>query len=139
MITHDDIAAEAMSWRGTPFKWQASLKLVGCDCKGLIVGVGRELGLSQAMSKWALINNYTKVDRRLMEGIEDQFEPVPRETMRPGHLLVHLIKRRPMHLSIVGDGRMIHSYTDMVVAATNLQEGLKLWPLHSVWAWRGVE
>jgi len=35
------IVAEARAWIGTPYRHQASLKGVGCDCLGLIRGVWR--------------------------------------------------------------------------------------------------
>ncbi len=35
------IVAEARSWLGTPYRHQASLKGVGCDCLGLVRGVCR--------------------------------------------------------------------------------------------------
>jgi NlpC/P60 family putative phage cell wall peptidase len=35
------IVAEARSWIGTPYRHQASLKGVGCDCLGLVRGVWR--------------------------------------------------------------------------------------------------
>src|SRR3954471_18800976 len=35
------ILAEARSWIGTPYRHQASLKGVGCDCLGLVRGVWR--------------------------------------------------------------------------------------------------
>lgn len=35
------IVAEALSWVGTPYRHQASLKGVGCDCLGLIRGLWR--------------------------------------------------------------------------------------------------
>jgi NlpC/P60 family putative phage cell wall peptidase len=35
------IIAEARSWIGTPYRHQASLKGVGCDCLGLLRGVWR--------------------------------------------------------------------------------------------------
>ena len=38
-----EIVAEALSWRGTPYRHQASLKGVGCDCLGLVRGVWRAL------------------------------------------------------------------------------------------------
>jgi NlpC/P60 family putative phage cell wall peptidase len=38
-----DIVAEARSWVGTPYRHQASLKGVGCDCLGLVRGVWRAL------------------------------------------------------------------------------------------------
>jgi NlpC/P60 family putative phage cell wall peptidase len=41
-MTHADrIVAEARSWIGTPYRHQASLKGVGCDCLGLLRGVWR--------------------------------------------------------------------------------------------------
>ena len=41
MITRDHIVAETRSWLGTPYRHQASLKGVGCDCLGLVRGVWR--------------------------------------------------------------------------------------------------
>jgi putative phage cell wall peptidase, NlpC/P60 family len=35
--------AEALTWRGTPYQHQASLKGAGCDCLGLVRGVWRAL------------------------------------------------------------------------------------------------
>ncbi len=40
-ITRTAIVAEATSWLGTPYRHQASLKGVGCDCLGLLRGVWR--------------------------------------------------------------------------------------------------
>jgi len=37
------IIAEARSWIGTPYRHQASLKGVGCDCLGLLRGVWRHV------------------------------------------------------------------------------------------------
>ncbi len=42
-VTRAAIVAEAWSWIGTPYRHQASLKGVGCDCLGLIRGVWRAL------------------------------------------------------------------------------------------------
>ena len=39
----DRIVAEARSWIGTPYRHQASLRGVGCDCLGLLRGVWREV------------------------------------------------------------------------------------------------
>lgn len=41
MPGRDRIIAETRSWIGTPYRHQASLKGVGCDCLGLIRGVWR--------------------------------------------------------------------------------------------------
>lgn len=37
------IVAAARSWIGTPYRHQASLKGIGCDCLGLLRGVWREV------------------------------------------------------------------------------------------------
>jgi NlpC/P60 family putative phage cell wall peptidase len=42
-VDRDRIVAEARAWIGTPYRHQASLKGVGCDCFGLIRGVWRAL------------------------------------------------------------------------------------------------
>ena len=38
-LTRSAIIAEARAWIGTPYRHQASLKGVGCDCLGLVRGV----------------------------------------------------------------------------------------------------
>src|ERR1051325_914480 len=40
-ITRSAIVAETRDWIGTPYRHQASLKGVGCDCLGLVRGVWR--------------------------------------------------------------------------------------------------
>jgi NlpC/P60 family putative phage cell wall peptidase len=40
-LTRQDIVAETRAWLGTPYRHQASLKGVGCDCLGLVRGVWR--------------------------------------------------------------------------------------------------
>jgi len=40
-ITRAQIVAETRQWLGTPYRHQASLKGVGCDCLGLVRGVWR--------------------------------------------------------------------------------------------------
>ncbi|MEO0498605.1 MAG: peptidase P60 [Pseudomonadota bacterium] len=37
------IVASAVTWLGTPYRHQASLKGVGCDCLGLVRGVWRDV------------------------------------------------------------------------------------------------
>ena len=42
-LSRSQIVAEARSWIGTPYRHQASVKGVGCDCLGLVRGVWRAL------------------------------------------------------------------------------------------------
>jgi NlpC/P60 family putative phage cell wall peptidase len=41
IVTRAAIVDEARSWIGTPYRHQAALKHVGCDCLGLVRGVWR--------------------------------------------------------------------------------------------------
>ncbi|MCB8820047.1 NlpC/P60 family protein [Microvirga rosea] len=43
MSAPDLIVAAARAWIGTPYRHQASLKGVGCDCLGLLRGVWRDV------------------------------------------------------------------------------------------------
>jgi len=43
MPNRAQIVAEARAWIGTPYRHQASLKGIGCDCLGLVRGVWRAL------------------------------------------------------------------------------------------------
>ena len=45
MIAASAVVAEARRWVGTPYQHQARLHGVGVDCAGLVIGVGRDLGL----------------------------------------------------------------------------------------------
>ena len=42
-VSRQAIVEAAMAWLGTPYRHQASLRGVGCDCLGLVRGVWREL------------------------------------------------------------------------------------------------
>jgi NlpC/P60 family putative phage cell wall peptidase len=42
-INRQTIVAETREWIGTPYRHQASLKGVGCDCLGLVRGVWRSV------------------------------------------------------------------------------------------------
>ena len=43
LLTRDAIVSAARGWIGTPYRHQASLRGVGCDCLGLVRGLWREL------------------------------------------------------------------------------------------------
>jgi NlpC/P60 family putative phage cell wall peptidase len=43
MIEANDIITAARGWIGTPYRHQASLQGVGCDCLGLVRGIWRDV------------------------------------------------------------------------------------------------
>lgn len=46
-VTREMIVAEAREWEGTPFVHQGRVKKIGTDCVGLIIGIAKNLSLSQ--------------------------------------------------------------------------------------------
>ena len=142
MITRDQIVAEARSWIGTPHVWQAAQKGQGCDCKGLIAGIARELGRPEAESEFARMHDYGRVDvNLLLRGLNALFDPSPQ--IGHGDVLLLVMNRRPQHLAIADTraGEIIHTYGrgPEKVTATNTAAAIRLWKLDSCWAWRGVE
>lgn len=115
MVSRDDIIAEARSWVGTRFQWNQSLKGVACDCKGLVWGVARELGMPEAQSPYASEIASRRIVRadRLREGLASVFcqtnDPLPGDVM---HIRVGAgTARMAMHLAFLShDNMMIHCY-----------------------------
>ncbi len=133
------VVAEAQSWLGTPFIWQASTKGRGCDCKGLVSGVARALDLPGADSLHANMANYASVDSTvLLEGLSANMDKV--DQPEPGDVLVMKMKGRPHHLGILGYGEVIHTYGagPKKVISMPVDVVLRRWPLHSAWRFRSV-
>lgn len=115
----DDIIAEARTWLKTPFRHQASLKGVGCDCVGLIKGVGQATGaIVNVDPRWETYRHYRRTPnpRLMRQGMEDFLMPISREEALPGDVIwMQWRENLPMHLGILGvlgDGRvtLIHAY-----------------------------
>jgi cell wall-associated NlpC family hydrolase len=130
------IAAEAGAWIGTPFVWGQSVKGQGCDCKGLIAGVLRELGRPEADSVYGLMADY-RADRpvpaaTLLEGFERLFERA--DKLAPGHILLLNFGGRPGHMAIiVAEGRAVNSAVGSVVKERPFEVLFHKTPLHSIW------
>jgi cell wall-associated NlpC family hydrolase len=135
------VAAEVREWLGTKFVWQASAKGVGCDCKGLLWGVARELGFPEAESLYARVADYSPTrpvpSALLKEGIASIFDPVTE--LEPGDVLLLKIGGKASHIAIVsGEGRAIHAQIGSKdwVKEASLRSLLKMFPLDSAWRWR---
>lgn len=135
-----DIVETAREWIGTPFHWGASVKGVGCDCRGLIAGVARECGRSEAGEWEATWKGYGQKApaAKLRDGLARLFDPVA--DMEPGDILLLRIGRTPQHLAIyAGDGRMIHTYAKGPGRVIEVPMG-SVWTaaVTSAWRWRNV-
>ncbi len=131
----EQIAAEALEWIGTPFVWQARLKHVGCDCKGLVAGVAKACGRAEGDSLEALRGDYSsKVPHLdLKAGLRRLFDRV--SDIQPGDILLMRIGREAIHLGIaISDRQMVHCYSTGPQKV--IQAAIGGGRLDSIWRWR---
>lgn len=118
-----DIAAEAQQWIGTPFAHSASLRGVGADCLGLVLGVLRECGRNFSAPGYQLVpseHNEAQLIGALQENCDKVLEP------QPGHILLFRWRRLATHLGICTENGFVHAY----FPAGRVVEV----PLYPVWA-----
>ena len=145
-----EIVAEARTWIGTPVVWEASLKGVGCDCRGLVAGVARELGRPEAAELEARVVGYAGriEETALLAGLDRLFLRQAQDerggwSLAPGDVLAFRYpnKRRQMtvqHLAIATtEGRMVHAYMGDPARVCEVPIGA-FWSrrLAGVWRWR---
>lgn len=140
-MTRAEIVAEARSWVGTPFHWQASIKGVGADCKGLVWGVARELGLPEAQTLHASAADYGPVvdAQRLLAGLRATFRPVAKGEEQPGDVVVLLHHGKPQHLGIYTGRGIVHASMRgraQVVEMPCTRDWRSM--VHSAWGWGAV-
>jgi cell wall-associated NlpC family hydrolase len=133
------IALEAEQWLGTPFQWQASLKGVGADCKGLIAGVARACGRQEGESLEAMAGDYgAQVPAaRLRAGLAALFDQVA--TAQPGDVLLLKCGGKAQHLAIAApiEGQpsrtvqALHTGPRKVIAIRQPRD-----TIDSIWRWR---
>lgn len=137
------VAAEALSWVDTPARWNQSQKGQGCDCKGLVQGVARELERPEAASFYGLFVHY-RGDRQvpdalLRQGLGELFDRVE-GPLQDGDILLLKLRGRAQHLAIVTGGgtRAVHAdaWTSGRVRERRLEALLGKCPLHSAYRWR---
>jgi NlpC/P60 family putative phage cell wall peptidase len=120
-LTRAAIVAEARAWIDTPYRHQASLKGVGCDCLGLVRGVwramlGDEPALVPPYSRdWAEASGAETLARAARTHM---IEIVPAEFAPGDVLLFRYAPRYPAkHAAIVtAPALMVHAHDGAAVA-----------------------
>jgi NlpC/P60 family putative phage cell wall peptidase len=114
------VIEEARSWIGTPFHHQAKLKGYGCDCVGLILGVGATFGFTIEPHRWEPFRNYARAPnpRKMTEAMNLFLNPISRDEVTIADVLfLEWRKDMPMHLAIVsedhGEPTLIHALMEM--------------------------
>ena len=106
-----EIVAEARTWLDTPYLHQGRRKGHGVDCLGLIVGVGKALGLLDYDNRAYSPQPDAVTLKRLCDR-----HLACRDDLRPGSIALLWIQRRdlPQHMAIVTDlpGRLgiVHAH-----------------------------
>lgn len=107
------VIVSAHWWIGTPWKHQASLRGIGTDCIGLIVGVARELGIHGAKEFAAdtEIAGYGREPKPdMLEAACDRYLD-PCADPKPGDILLLKFTAEPQHFAIISQpDYMIHAY-----------------------------
>jgi NlpC/P60 family putative phage cell wall peptidase len=115
------IVAEARGWIGTPYRHQASVRGVGCDCLGLVTGVWRALygEVPEVPPPYAPDWAEAGVGEPLAEAAMRHLRPCSAPDIAPGEILI--FRWRPgvaaKHLAIATDPDwMIHAHDGACVA-----------------------
>lgn len=120
-MTRDAILAAARSWIGTPYRHQASLKGVGCDCLGLLRGVWREVVGAEPEAAPAYSQDWAEAGGReaLLAGASRHLVPIGPGEWQPGDVLVFRwrLGLPAKHCAIAtGADAMVHAHEGAAVA-----------------------
>jgi NlpC/P60 family putative phage cell wall peptidase len=120
-LTRPAIAAEARAWIGTPYRHQASLKGVGCDCLGLVRGVWRVLvgGEPEPVPPYAPDWAEATGREALADAGHRHFTPVDPAAFLPGDVLLFRWRAGfpAKHAAIVtAPALMVHAHGGAAVA-----------------------
>lgn len=125
-----DIVGIARGWLGTPYRHQASLKGVGCDCLGLVRGIYAEAYGRPAETPPPYSRDWAEAARHetLIEAAGRHLIPVDPSTSQPGDILIFRLRPGAMakHCGIVSEAitdgslKMIHAVEGAPVCEVNL-------------------
>jgi len=119
--TPSAIIAEARAWIGTPYKHQASLKGVGCDCLGLVRGVWRALHGPEPEAMPAYTADWAEAGGKesLAAAAARHLVPVELADVMPGDVLLFRWRAYlpAKHAAIlVAADRIVHAHDGAAVA-----------------------
>ncbi len=146
MIARQSIAAEAWTWRGTPFAHQHYLKGYACDCIGLVVGVALALKMPEAKA-WLAdreFRGYTPEPNveKLRKAAAKYLDPIEPADSTLGDILLFSFRGDPMHFGIIAKIEprkiIVHAYS---LAGRVVDNGLEdRWQKRIVgaYAYRGI-
>jgi NlpC/P60 family putative phage cell wall peptidase len=120
-VSRSAIVAEARTWIGTPYRHQASLKNVGCDCLGLVRGVWRTVCGAEPEPVPAYAPDWAEASRReaLAQAGQRHLIEIDAAQFAPGDVLLFRWRKGfvAKHAAIVtAPGLMVHAHDGAAVA-----------------------
>lgn len=131
------------TWIATPFHWEACLKRVGVDCKGVLRGVAIDCGRPEAEAIEARVIGYSRrIDEAaFLAGLDRVFVRQPDGCeLQPGDVLAFRIQGKVQHVALHSFGdRFIHAYSGTPRQVVEVTLG-QFWRnrLAGVWGWRDL-
>jgi NlpC/P60 family putative phage cell wall peptidase len=121
MIARAAIVAEARAWISTPYRHQASLRGVGCDCLGLLRGLWRALIGPEPESPGAYSADWAEAGgiEALMEAAHRNLVPISDGAFREGDVLLFRFRQNvpAKHIGIATSATsMVHAHEAACVA-----------------------
>lgn len=122
-LDRERILAEARDWLGTPYRHQASLKGIGCDCLGFVRGVYEGVLGYSGEEPPAYVPDWAEVggEELLLAAAARHLVIRPQGAFAPGDVLAFrwALQFPAKHLAIVSQAdRMIHAYDGAAVVET---------------------
>jgi NlpC/P60 family putative phage cell wall peptidase len=120
-LSRSEIIAEARAWIGTPYRHQASLKGVGCDCLGLVRGVWRALIGDEPQNAPAYSRDWAEAsgEENLANAARAHLIEIEVAQFMPGDVLLFRYRERypAKHAAIVSaPALMVHAHDGAAVA-----------------------
>ena len=117
MISRAAVVEETRRWIGTPWHHQASVRGIGCDCIGLVVGVAAAVGVREA-EFWRADVKYRAygplpLPDKLLAACSEYLDSIPVSSARRGDVLLMTFMKEPMHFGILTEDEpqyMAHGY-----------------------------
>ena len=138
MITRNDILKEALSWEGTKWQHQASLKGVACDCAGFIRGVYTNLtSVKPPAYDYPATWHLFKQEPRVYNECKHYFDEIPVTEAQPGDILIFHFRENFVahHLAfLLPNNRIIHA--DMEAGKVIISEYNATWKARTMNAFK---
>jgi len=124
-INREAIVAATRDWIGTPYRHQASLKGVGCDCLGLVRGVWRSVIGDEPERAPPYAPDWAEAasGEPLADAAGRHLTPIDREAFREGDVLLFRWRNNlpAKHAAIVtAPGLMVHAHDGAAVTEVAL-------------------